>query len=228
MKNICILILTIICITSCKKSNEIQVCTKNCKSISLKGRVYDISNNNAFANTPIKLQWEYFRYCVFCSRNPIKVYEGSTDYNGNFTIMTSIDTSLSNDYALKLILPEKENYIKIFSGYIEDTTINNNIEIKAYYYPTTDLRINLYRKQNDSIEWIELNYYWHLTNSNDYLSRGHILHTNKDTSYTIKTAIDIPTFVTFRKVRPSGGYAIDIRDSIICRKNSNNTLNFDY
>ncbi len=219
-------------IFSCKKETQFLDCANNCKSFSLRGRAYNGITNLGLPNTELKLRWEDFgNGCFYCQGDKYEIYVGKTDENGNFNFAFTVDTSRFNNLSLKLITPEKEDFYNSFTGYVNQTNLNQH-PIIIVYYPTTTLTLKLFRIQNDSLKFVNISHEWrqvngtgNLTFFSDYNSTRPI--TKGDTTIKIITAADIQTIVTVEKRFPDNSF-LDIRDSIICRKNQNNILNMFY
>lgn len=201
-------------------------CTSNCKTYNIKGSVFDASNNKGFQKIPIILKWEYFRNnCIFCPKPLKDIFHGQTDNRGNFSFSISIDTTLFNDYSLKMILPEKENYILDWIGYFSFLNDTNNFNIA--YYPITNLTLKLKRTQSDILQKIRVVHSW----TPDYASlqsaftevyEGPIPKGNGDTTIYTKTVAGTVTTATVWKIY-SNVTPIGIKDSLSC--NTGNTGN---
>ena len=217
---------------SCKKLLPLDECTGNCKTYTLQGRIYDGTNNVGFSNTAFKLSWEYFRSnCIFCPKPRNDIYVGTTDVNGNFTILVNLDTTLFNDYSLKLITAEKENYYNSFSGYLDNSNLNQSNNIRVVFYSTTNLTLKLFRTQNDTFDNLRISHDWKQINGSgqttfkeDYF--GPIPNRNGDTTINIVTAADIVTMVTVSKY--SNGTFKDLKDSLVCKKGVSNVITANY
>lgn len=223
------LLLTIFFI-SCKKETAFLACTNNCKSFSLQGRAYDGTANLGLADTDLRLRWEHFgNSCLFCPGDKNDIYAGKTDASGNFKFTITVDTSRFVNSYLNLITPQKANYYNSFVSSVNDSNLNL-LPINIVYYPTTTLTLKLFQVQNDVLKFVSIFHEWkqvsgQLTFVADYYGTRPIV--GGDTTIKIITAADIPTIVRVDKRFPDNSF-IDIKDSIICKKNQNNSLSMYY
>ena len=226
-----LILFIVISVQSCKKEKmgEGLRCTSNCKTYNIKGRVFDASNNKGFQKIPIIFKWEYFRNnCMFCPKPLEDVFHGQTDNSGNFSFSISIDTTLFNDYSLKMILPEKENYILDWTGYFLNDTNSLNIA----YYPLTNLTLRLKRTQSDVVQRIRVVHSWtpiytSLQSAFTEVYDGPIPNGNGDTTIYTKTVAGTVTSATIWKIY-SNGTPIGIKDSLFCNPGNTNVMNINY
>ena len=225
-----LILFIVISFQSCKKEETLK-CTSNCKTYNIKGRVFDASNNTGFRNMPIILKWEYFRSnCIFCPKPLEDIFHGQTEINGNFSFSISIDSTLFNDYSLKIILPEKENYFKDWIGHFAFLNDTNNFNIA--YYPLTNLSLKLNRTQADLVQsirvvhsWTPIYASWQSAFTEVY--EGPIPNRNGDTTIYTKTVAGTVTTATVWK-NYSNATPIGIKDSIFCNPGNTNVININY
>lgn len=232
MKVISLIFLLTIFFISCKKEQQFLACTNDCKTFQLQGRAYIGTTNLGLPNTKFRLRWEPFgNGCIYCPGDKYDIYAGKTDASGNFKFTVTVDSSRFSNSSLKLITPDKDNFMNSFTGYVMRSNINQD-RIKIVYYPTTTLTLKLFKRQNDvlkfvniSHEWVQINGDGRTINITDYSEVRPIA--GGDTTIKFTTVADIPTIVKVSKRFPDNS-SIDIKDSIICRKNQNNMITMYY
>lgn len=232
MKIHTIFLLIAILFFSCKKEIRFLECTNNCKTFLLQGRVYDGTTNLGFSNTELKLRWEYFRSnCFYCPGDKYDIYVGKTDANGNFNFNITVDTSRFLNYSLNLITPKKENFYNSFVSSLNDSNLNQ-VPINIVYYPSTTLTLKLIKIQNSTLKFINIFHEWRQLHGDkrliyitDYAQSRPIA--GGDTTINMSTVADLKTIVTVEKRFLDNSF-LDIKDSIICKKNQNNILNMYY
>ena len=228
-----LILFIVISVQSCKKEKigEGLRCTSNCKTYNIKGRVFDASNNNGFQKISIILKWEHFRNnCIFCPKPLEDIFHGQTDINGNFSFPISIDTTLFNDYSLKIILPEKENYFIDWIGYFSFLNDTNNFNIA--YYPLTNLSLKVKRTQSDVVQSIRVVHSWTPVYASwqsafTEVYQGPIPIGIVDTTISTKTVAGTVTTATVWKIY-ANGTPIGIKDSLFCNPGNTNVININY
>ena len=230
MKKYLVLIALSLFLISCKKELGLYDCPANCKSYVIKGRVFEATTNKSFANYPVKLRWETFRgNCIFCPRWQKDIYNGKTDRNGNFSIVTNLDTTMFWDYSLIISTPEKDNYWNGFNPSVN----NENLQGKPTdipFYPKADLIIQLKRTQNDAFTRIIVSHSWErVDGTKQGVSQQSVYSPMSgagDTTIRVTTVADLQTKVQFAKII-NGTYQ-GVQDSIVCKRGKNNVLMFEY
>lgn len=227
------LLLIPVILFSCKKSVKLEVCKSNCKTYVLRGHIYDATVNKGFGYSLFRIRMESFiGNCIFCPRALDDIYVGITDGNGDFAISVKVDSTLFNDYSMKMFTPDRKNYYKAFNEYVANSSLNYGNIILVPFYREANLTVKLFRMQNDTFNTLRISHQWEKINNDgrrvfgdDYWGSKPV--GNEDTIFHLVTAADILTKVTVTKSVKYGSFT-DIKDSIVCRQGENNVLNIDY
>lgn len=215
---------------SCKKDILNKKCLQNCKTYNIKGRFYDGTTNEGFVNTPVNLKWDYFRYCIFCPSSK-DVYSGKADATGDFNFTVDLDTSLFNDYSLQLTTPKFNNYFELFPRDILKSDLQQNAMINVAYYPIANLELHLHRTQTDIIKNLNILHVWKATVSGETITSydytGQTPQIIGDTILNIKAPASISTKIYITKSL-SNGNRVEITDSLVCVKNTNNIFHMNF
>ena len=230
MKPFCLIIAISFVLFACKKGLQADKCSQYCKTYTIKGRFYDGITHAGFAYTPVDIKWEYFRYCVFCpgSRD---VYSGGADGNGNFNVTIEIDTSLFSDYVLQLNTPVFKDYFELFPRFIDKNDLQQNKMINIEYYPEANLELRLHRIQNDIIKSLNILHIWREPGTGEFITQydyfGQAPNITGDTILHFKTVAGAYTKIYIDKSYATGN-AVEITDSIVCNRNTNNVINMNF
>jgi hypothetical protein len=213
---------------SCEKDQP--ECKGNCVSIRISGKVYDKTTGAGFKNIPVEVRWVSSRIGSI----RYKVVEGNTNADGSFNFTKTVDSLFFKDYYLSVRTPIDTNYISIPVGggfdFLEERfyslDINAINQIKFEYYPKAFLKLALRRVQNDTLNHFNFGCFF---DSKAGFGYNTIIgqQNARDTTFMIKTAADVFTKVTLRKVL-SNGQVISTTDSIVCTTNGANTLNINF
>jgi hypothetical protein len=231
MKRLKIIVLLIILSISCKKNTELEVCNSNCKQVSIKGRITDAYSDKGIESLNYQIIFKTFRGNPTGFPGPTYpsklIYQGNTPQNGVFTINTIVDSTYFDNYSLKLITPELNNYFHFFSDY----SLSSNDSVNIWYYPSTTLKVNLKKTQIRNYDYINLTHNWKInkldiTNPRPWINS---FTGNADTTFILQVPIE--TNIKFnldKEINNSGTNTIRVVDSIYINKNNANeiTINF--
>ena len=207
---------------SCKKQNI--VCTGNCYSLNVDGKVVNSLTNTVVADVPLIInQW---RYTV--SRRTVD--ELSSNSAGIFNKDIRIDSTMfQNGYFLSLTVKENDNYMTLRDkGNIRLYDLNSNTFSNSTItvYPKANLSIKLNRNQNDDFEYFQIVYYF--VEHEEFFAFSILSPKDLDKKELIvPTSSDIFTKVRATKRNSNGVYTTTL-DSIKCIKGGTNiyTVNF--
>jgi hypothetical protein len=135
---------------SCKK----QICTSNCGTIKIAGRVMNASNNKGVANVLVRAGWRMAGLCYVCSGPDAGSCK--TDPNGYFSFDLTTDTTRFGDYCLQVRAELPDHYIsfdneddRLIKTSFTRSNLSSIDDIHFLAYEKATLRIKLERQQND-------------------------------------------------------------------------------
>jgi hypothetical protein len=210
---------------SCKK--EKVVCTGNCYSLNVNGKVVNALTNTNAPNVPLIIDQVKFVGLFSSSRN---VQEFSSKSDGTFSTAASIDTTMFQDgYFLTLKVKENNDYMTLprpGSTRLYDLSTNTFTNINISVYPKVNLTIKLNRIQNDDFKYFAVAYYF--VDNQDFFPFSILSPQDiNKTELIVPTSADIFTKIRVTK-RNSSGVSTATLDSIKCVNGRTNmyTVNF--
>lgn len=218
------LLLTFI-LFSCKK--QPLVCTGNCYSLNINGKVVNMLTNTPAPNVPLVVERVKFTGLVSSSQ---LVQSFNSDNAGIFNTTPIIDSTMfSNGYFLSIKVINNNDYMELpdrGENRLYDLTSNTFQNLNISVYPKTNLTIRLNRNQTDNFQYFSISYYF-IDNQEFFpfsiLSPQDIAKTE----IVVPTTTDLYTKIRVTK-RNSSGVSMSTIDSIKCIKNLSNifTVNF--
>ena len=209
---------------SCKK--QFVVCTANCYSLPVDGKVVNSLTNANVPGVPLEISRVKF---VGLASGSGTVQEFSTKADGNFSISPRVDTTMfQNGYFLSLRMRPNDNYITVpsFDYRLYDLSVNTFSNMTLYVYPKVNLTIRLNRVQNDNFRYFSVDYYFV---QNEVFPAYAALSPNdlNKTQLVVPTSADLYTKIKVIKTDQAGVSTMTV-DSIRCLMNTANvyTVNF--
>ena len=210
---------------SCKKQKV--VCTGNCYSLSVNGKVVNALTNTNPSNVPLIIEQVKF-VGLFSSSKTVQEFSSKND--GTFSTAPSIDTTMfQNGYFLALKVKENNDYMTLprpGDTRLYDLTTNSFTNLNISVYPKVNLTIKLNRNQNDNFQYFQVAYYF--VDNQDFFPFSILSPQDiNQTQLIVPTSADIFTKIRVTK-RDSNGVSTANLDSIKCVKGGTNiyTVNF--
>jgi hypothetical protein len=210
---------------SCKKQKV--VCTGNCYSLNVNGKVVNVLTNTNVPNVPFIIDQVKFVGLVSSSK-PVQEFSSKSD--GTFSTAPSVDTTMfQNGYFLALKVKENNDYMTLprpGDNRLYDLTTKSFSNLNISVYPKVNMTIKLNRNQNDNFQYFQVAYYF--VSNQDFFPFSILSPRDiNQTQLIVPTSADIFTKIRVTK-RNSSGVSTVTLDSIKCVKGGTNiyTVNF--
>ena len=152
-------LISVCLLLSCKK--QIVICTGNCYSLNVNGKVVNSLTNENAPNVPLVISRVKF-VGIFSSSKTVQEFNSKQD--GTFNISTGIDSTMFNDgYFLSLKVKDNKDYMTLpdkGNNRLYDLSTNTLSNLFISVYPKTSLKIKLNRIQNDNFQYFSVDYYF--------------------------------------------------------------------
>ncbi len=210
---------------SCKKP---IICTGNCYTLTVNGKVVNAVTNTNAPNVPLIL-YQVKSVGLFSTSQTIQEFSSKDD--GTFSATPSIDTTMfQNGYFLMLKVKDNSAYMTLparsHTNSWYDLTTNPFVNLTISVYPKVNLTIKLNRMENDNFQYFSVDYYF-VDNQSFYPFTTSSPQDIKKTEVIVPTLADIFTKIRVTK-RNSSGVSSATLDSIKCVRGGTNiyTVNF--
>jgi hypothetical protein len=219
MKNAFVLLFAFACLISFSCKKRAPLCTGNCASITVSGKVIDKLTGTGAPNVAVSLNWSNSVWRL----NDLVIGKVHSRNDGTFNFTTDIDTSyFSNRYWLSLYVDGNKQYLILgYSGLISLRTYSFNPSIfqgvQFEVYKEADLKIKLHRNQTDNFTNFSIS---HSDVVNGLFLYDYNVGSPKEVTDMNKTELNVSAvsgvFTKIRTMKTSGGTTVTTIDSIKC------------
>jgi hypothetical protein len=223
MKNAFVLLFAFACLISFSCKKRAPLCTGNCVTLQVTGRIIDKLSNTGAPDISVSLNWSNSVWRL----DDLVIGKVHSRNDGRFDFTVSIDTSyFSNHYYLSLYIDGNKQYLALgYSGLISLRSYFFNPGafqgVQFEVYKKADLKIRLHRNQSDDFTNFAIS---HSNVVDNFFLHDYNVGSPKEVTDINKTELNVSTvsgvFTKIRTVKTSGGTTVTTIDSIKCTAGS--------